>query len=52
MEHVNTEDDIDIGNWKYEGPKDFVLKLIDKFADLRILKNEMTNEAYSVTLKT
>ena len=31
MEHVNTEDDIDIGNWKYEGPKDFVLKLIDKF---------------------
>ena len=26
MEHVNTEDDIDIGNWMYKGPKDFVIK--------------------------
>ena len=31
MEHVNTEDAIDIGIWKYEGPKDFALMLIDKF---------------------
>ena len=29
MEHVDTEDDIDIGNWKYEGPKDFVLNGFD-----------------------
>ena len=52
MEHVNTEDDIDIGNWKYEGPKDFVLKLIDKFGrPSYIEKCPMTNEAYSVTFK-
>ena len=52
MEHVNTEDDIDIGNWKYEGPKDFVLKLIDKFGrPSYIEKCQMTNEAYSVTFK-
>ena len=48
MEHVDTEDDIDIGNWKYEGPKDFVLKLIDKFGrPSYIEKCPMTNEAYS-----
>ena len=52
MEHVDTEDDIDIGNWKYEGPKDFVLKLIDKFGrPSYIEKCQMTNEAYSVTFK-
>ena len=52
MEHVDTEDDIDIGNWKYEGPKDFVLKLIDKFGrPSYIEKCPMTNEAYSVTFK-
>ena len=52
MEHVNTEDDIDIGNWKYEGPKDFALKLIDKFGrPSYIEKCQMTNEAYSVTFK-
>ena len=52
MEHVDTEDDIDIGDWKYEGPKDFVLKLIDKFGrPSYIEKCPMTNEAYSVTFK-
>ena len=52
MEHVDTEDDIDIGNWKYEGPKDFALKLIDKFGrPSYIEKCQMTNEAYSVTFK-
>ena len=52
MEHVDTEDDIDIGNWKYEGPKDFVLKLINKFGrPSYIEKSPMTNEAYSVTFK-
>ena len=52
MEHVDTEDDIDIGNWKYDGPKDFVLKLIDKFGrPSYIEKCPMTNEAYSVTFK-
>ena len=52
MEHVDTENDIDIGNWKYEGPKAFALKLIDKFGrPSYIEKCQMTNEAYSVTFK-
>ena len=52
MEHIDTEDDIDIGDWKYEGPKDFALKLIDKFGrPSYIEKCQMTNEAYSVTFK-
>ena len=52
MEHVDTENDIDNGNWKYEGPKDFALNHIDKFGrPSYIEKCQMTNEAYSVTFK-
>ena len=41
-----------IYNWKYEGPKDFALKLIDKFGrPSYIEKCQMSNEAYSVTFK-
>ena len=45
-------DDIDIGNWMYEGPKDFVIKLMDKFGTPSYIeKCPTTNEAYSVTFK-
>jgi hypothetical protein len=48
MEH----NDIDIGNWMYEGPKDFVIKLMDKFGTPSYIeKCPTTNEAYSVTFK-
>ena len=41
---------IDIGDWEYEGPKNFVTKLIDAFgAPKYIEKDPTTNEAYSVT---
>jgi len=43
---------IDIGEWKYEGPKDFVKKLIDKFGPPTYLeKNPDTCEAESATFK-
>ena len=44
--------DIDIGNWVYEGPRDFVIKLMDKFGTPSYIeKCPTTNEAYSVTFK-
>jgi hypothetical protein len=44
--------DIDIGNWEYDGPKDFIVKLIDKFGTPSYIeKCPITNEAYSVTFK-
>jgi len=44
--------DIDIGNWVYKGPRDFVIKLMNKFGiPYYIEKSPTTNEAYSVTFK-
>ena len=41
---------VDIGNWKYDGPEDFVKKLIDKFGTPDYVeKNPTTDEAYSAT---
>ena len=43
---------IDIGNWEYEGPKDFVIKLIDTFGTPKYVeKNPDNGEANSVTYK-
>ena len=43
---------VDIGNWVYEGPKDFVKKLIDEFGKPDYLeKNPETGEAYSAVFK-
>ena len=43
---------IEIGDWEYDGPRDFVIKLIDAFGDPSYVeKNPTTNEAYSVTFK-
>lgn len=43
---------IDIGDWEYEGPKNFVTKLIDAFGTPKYIeKDPTTNEAYSVTYK-
>ena len=43
---------VDIGNWVYEGPKDFVKKLIDEFGKPDYIeKNPGTGEAYSVVFK-
>ena len=43
---------VDIGNWVYEGPKDFVKKLIDEFGKPNYIeKNPETGEAYSVVFK-
>ena len=43
---------IEIGDWEYEGPKNFVTKLIDSFgAPTYVEKNPNDNEAYSVTFK-
>ena len=43
---------VDIGNWVYEGPKDFVKKLIDEFGKPDYIeKNPETGEAYSVVFK-
>ena len=43
---------VDIGNWVYEGPKDFVKKLIDEVGKPDYIeKNPKTGEAYSVVFK-
>lgn len=43
---------VDIGNWVYEGPKSFVMKLMDTFSiPSYVEKNPTTNEAYSVVFK-
>ena len=43
---------VDIGNWVYEGPKDFVKKLIDEFGKPDYIeKNPETGEAYSAVFK-
>ena len=43
---------VDIGAWKYDGPKDFVKKLIDEFGPpYYIEKNPDTCEAESATFK-
>ena len=43
---------VDIGAWKYDGPKDFVKKLMDKFGPpTYVEKNPDTCEAESVTFK-
>tara|TARA_R110002167_G_scaffold365395_1_gene589868 strand:- start:63 stop:1298 length:1236 start_codon:yes stop_codon:yes gene_type:complete len=45
-----THKGVDIGDWKYDSPKDFVIKLIDKFGTPNYIeKNPTTGEAYSVT---
>ncbi len=44
------KEDNDRGNWKYDGPKEFALKLIDKFGSPDYIeKNPETNEGYSIT---
>ena len=43
---------IEIGDWKYEGPKSFVIKLMDKFSTPSYVeKNPETNEGYAVVFK-
>ena len=43
---------IDIGEWKFDGPKDMAKKLIDEFGSPDYLeKNPETNEAYSIVFK-
>ena len=43
---------VDIGDWVYEGPKSFVMKLMDTFGTPKYIeKNPTTNEAYSVVFK-
>ena len=43
---------VDIGDWVYEGPKSFVMKLMDAFGTPKYVeKNPTTNEAYSVVFK-
>ena len=45
---------IDIGNWEYEGPKDFVIKLIDTFGTPKYVEKNpdpANGEANSVTYK-
>ena len=43
---------VDIGNWVYEGPKDFVKKLIDEFGKPDYIeKNPESGEAYSAVFK-
>ena len=43
---------IEIGDWEYEGPRNFVMKLVDKFGEPSYVeKNPSDNEAYSVTFK-
>ena len=43
---------VDIGDWKYGGPKDMAKKLIDEFGSPDYLeKNPETNEAYSIVFK-
>ena len=44
------KENADIGNWKYEGPREFAQKLMDKFgAPDYVEKNPETGEGYSVT---
>tara|TARA_B100000424_G_C22945714_1_gene503413 strand:- start:16514 stop:17317 length:804 start_codon:yes stop_codon:yes gene_type:complete len=43
---------IEIGDWVYDGPKSFVMKLMDAFGTPKYIeKNPTTNEAYSVVFK-
>jgi len=43
---------VDIGIWKYDGPKEFAMKLMDKFGQPDYIeKNPGTNETESVTFK-
>ena len=43
---------VDIGDWVYDGPKSFVMKLMDAFGTPKYVeKNPTTNEAYSVVFK-
>ena len=43
---------IEIGEWRYEGPKSFVVKLMDTFGTPSYVeKCPTTNEAYAVTFK-
>ena len=45
-------EEYDIGNWKYEDPKKFALKLIDKFGPPDYVeKNPETNEGFAVVFK-
>ena len=45
-------EEVDIGNWKYEGPKEFAMKLMDKFGPPDYVeKNPETNEGYAVVFK-
>ena len=45
-------EEVDIGNWKYEGPKEFAMKLMDKFGPPEYVeKNPETNEGYAVVFK-
>ena len=46
----DTHNGIDIGTWEFDGPKEFAMKLMDKFGQPDYIeKNPGTNETYSVT---
>ena len=46
----DTHNGIDIGTWEFDGPKEFTMKLMDKFGQPDYIeKNPGTNETYSVT---
>tara|TARA_Y100000389_G_scaffold100690_1_gene97390 strand:+ start:897 stop:1433 length:537 start_codon:yes stop_codon:yes gene_type:complete len=46
------KENVDIGDWKYEGPKEFAMKLMAKFGHPEYVeKNPETNEGYAVVFK-
>ena len=46
------KENTDIGDWKYEGPKEFAMKLMAKFGPPEYVeKNPETNEGYAVVFK-
>ena len=46
------KENTDIGDWKYEGPKEFAMKLMAKFGTPDYVeKNPETNEGYAVVFK-
>jgi hypothetical protein len=48
----DTHRGVDIGTWKYDGPKEFAMKLMDEFGSPDYIeKNPETNETESVTFK-
>ena len=48
----DTHNGVDIGTWKYDGPKEFAMKLMDEFGPPDYIEmNPGTNETESVTFK-